>query len=292
MREAKPILIFPQDNAVSITINEVTLRKAYMILGREKMRSFFKEKSIIARWMIEDQGGWKMLEVVYSGKILTGGLNRYLLTSVPAEGLRNRVKAVIRYLEFQIKEIFKDVKRLKIANLGCGSAKDIITVAKNIKNFNPVYLNYLDIDCVDIDQEALQYAEQITKRELRTNLSSIRFINRSLVSCPYHKDVDIVILVGIICGLSHRESVILLKKIKKYLKPGGKLIASNVAPRMLERDPFFSKVVLEEIMGWKLIYKTPKEIRDIFKEAGYNCIDIIFDEPTRFHIIGIGTPFT
>ena len=56
---------------------------------------------------------------------------------------------------------------------------------------------------------------------------------------------------------------------------------------MPEKDPFLT-YLLTDVIGWKLVFKTPQELRQIFVEAGYKWRGIFYDEPSRFHGMGIG----
>lgn len=265
-------------------IDENSLRESYEVFGRENLIRLFKKQSIIAQLLMEDPGTFKMLEIVYTGKVLDDVIDRYLLNSLPAQALRNRLAAVIFYLDWQIRKMIENNERglIKIVNLGSGSARDIITLmAKNTGAFDSVF-----VDCVDIDSEALTTAKRLAQ-EAKVS-SNLNFIQRDLISCPYRGELDLGVLVGILCGLDYRKCVILLKKIKRYFKKGGVLIASNVATHMLKQEPFFSQIVLGDIIGWKLVYKTTEELRRIFEEAGYEWIDVFYDEPTRFHAMGVG----
>ena len=95
------------------------------------------------------------------------------------------------------------------------------------------------------------------------------------------------LLIGILCGLENRACVAVLRRIKRYFKKGGILVASNILETMLEQDPFIAWLI-DNVIGWKLVYKTTEELQQIFEKAGYKWKGVFYDEPTRFHAIGIG----
>jgi len=65
------------------------------------------------------------------------------------------------------------------------------------------------------------------------------------------------------------------------------LVASNVSVNML-RDDVLSAWLLPNTTGWRLVYKTEEELRAIFEEAGFVWEGAYYDEPTRFHAMGMG----
>ena len=126
----------------------------------------------------------------------------------------------------------------------------------------------------------------------KKNLTGINFIQKDLVRLAYRKEIDLGLMIGVLCGLESRTCIAVLKRIKRYFKEGAILIASNVLENMPKEDPFMS-YLLKEVIGWRLVFKTPEELRQIFEESGYEWKGIFYDEPTRFHGLGIAkVPFT
>jgi len=117
----------------------------------------------------------------------------------------------------------------------------------------------------------------------------VRFEERDILrlNSTLRREADIVLAIGILCGLPHRECVRYLRIFRRYLKPGGTLVASNVSVNML-RDDVFTAWLLLNATGWQLVYKTEEELRAIFEEAGFVWEGAYYDEPTRFHAMGVG----
>lgn len=254
-------------------------------VGKRDVIEYFKKTSILSRMLMKDPGTFKMLEVVYTGKNLKGETDEYLLSSLSTQALRNRLAAVISYLVPQIERIVARNGKIKIVNLGSGSARDTIEALDG----NSQLTNSVFVDCIDINADALATARRLVKE--RGLDKSFRFTKTSLTQLLYKKEADLGLLIGVLCGLEHRACVAILKRIRRYFKKGGVLIASNVLTTMLEQDSVFASV-LEDIIGWKLVYKTPQRLQRIFEEAGYEWKGVFYDEPTRFHAMGIGViPF-
>lgn len=145
----------------------------------------------------------------------------------------------------------------------------------------------VEIRCYDLDDDALALGRNIAKQA--GVAESVRFEARDILKLrsSLRSRADIVLAIGILCGLPHRECVRYLRIFRRYLKPGGRLVASNVSVNML-RDDVFNAWLLLNITGWQLVYKTEEELRAIFEEAGFEWEGAYYDEPTRFHAMGIG----
>ncbi len=249
----------------------------------EDLTDSFRKRSIISQMLMNDPGTFKMLEIVYREEEIDGDIDRYLLESTSAQALRNRLSAVISYLEQIVRKLVseKATSPIRIANMGCGSARDtVIAAEKNREIFESI-----SVDCIDNNAEALEIARCLT-REKGVD-SSFHFIQKSLTQLPYRGEIDLGLLIGILCGLKPRACVVLLRKIRKYFKQGAIIIASNVLENMIEEDLLFAHV-LNDIIGWKLVYKTPEDLKQIFEAAGYKWEGFFCDKPTRFHAMGIG----
>jgi hypothetical protein len=51
---------------------------------------------------------------------------------------------------------------------------------------------------------------------------------------------------------------------------------------------FSFEILISGLVGWKLVYMTSRELQDIFEESGYKWQGVFYDEPTRFHAMGVG----
>ncbi len=244
---------------------------------REEMIGFFRKTSKISKMLMSNPGTYEMLEAVYTEESGEGEVDKYLLSSVSAQALRNRLSAVITWL----KRFFSASKGQKMLNLGSGTARDTLgAVAISPVQYQPSF-----VDCVDCDRGALRIAENIARMKEINRI--FKFTHGNLTQLPYRDEIDLGLLIGILCGLEHRVCVALMRSVRKYFRSGGIVVASNVLQSMLEKDHTFAQI-LREIIGWKLVYKTPQEVEDIFEEAGYKWAGCFFDEPTRFHVMGIG----
>lgn len=240
--------------------------------GYDETIKYFEENSPISSILMADPGSHEMLELIYTGENIHGEIDNYFYNCLAGQALRNRLSCITNKLNTFCKDNF-----LNILNLGCGTARDTI----GLKN------KTINAYCVDVSTDALEIGISLSRQH---NMNNIKFIHKSMTELPksYYGIADIVLLIGIFCSLDDRVCSIILKKIKKYLKPGAIVIASNVSEKMLQEDPF-TAFLLEKIIGWKLVYKTPERLKKIFEHAGFNWIEneLFYDEPYQFHMMGV-----
>lgn len=242
---------------------------------------YFRENSWFSRILMSNPGTFEMLEKVYTEQGVPGVIDEFLFTTISARALLYRQRTIISWLSNWINEMLIQNSEIKIANLGSGPGSDTIKVLSR----NPHFLNSTFIKCVDIEEKSLQVGRQSAKE--KGLAQNFEFIKANLMNLPWRNTEDIELLIGILCGLEAKVCVLVLKKIKRYLKKGGILVASNVLTTMRERDPFMT-YILTRVIGWNLVFKTPEDLREIFEQAGYKWKGIFFDEPTQFHGMGIG----
>ena len=122
---------------------------------------------------------------------------------------------------------FPTDKSLKVADIGCGSGGQTITLAQNING---------QITAVDLIPEFL---EQLKENAQELGLTHhITTLEKSMDDLPFENDsLDIIWSEGAIYNIGFENGV---KKWKKYLKPGGYLAVSeitwitNTRPKELE----------------------------------------------------------
>jgi len=222
-----------------------------------------------------------MPEMMYTGEGIVGFTDRYVFESLSGRALKNRISSVSERVTEIIKgKIDTNNGKIKIANFGSGTGRDTIEIFLK----NPNFRKFVLVDCIDIDGEALKISKELFQEK---ELSNFNFVEKNIMKLPYNREIDIGLLVGVLCGLPYRSCMIVLRKIRKYLKKGGILVASNVLKRMKDEDPLTAWLI-SGIVGWKLVYKTESELQNLFEESGYKWQGLFYDEPSHFHAMGVG----
>ena len=247
---------------------------------REKMIGFFRRESYMLRELMDNPGTYRMPECIYGGEA-KGWVDGYLSRFPGGRALHNRIQAVIDGVEKLVFEKMRgDHGRARIINLGSGIGRDTVEMVKRNSRWN----GNVHVECVDIDREALDAGREFARA---AGAASVDFVEANILSLPHREEFDVGLLIGVLCGIPAPRCVAILKKIRPYFKKGGVLIASNVTTNMIGEDPFTS-FILDEFVGWRLVYKTPGQLQYIFERAGYEWRGCFFDEPYRFHCMGMG----
>ena len=246
----------------------------------QDLKEYFRKNSFFAKILMENPGTFEMLEKVYLDIKMPGIIDEYLFGTLSAKALKNRFLAVANWLQETMKQLVNHKGSIKVVNLGSGPGRDTVEALMKISYLK----DRIHINCVDIDIRAVEVGKNLV--EEKNLASSFTFINRSLMKLAFREELDLGLLIGVLCGLETDVCVFLLKRIKRYFKKGGLLIVSNVLETMEERDSFMA-FILRRVIDWNLVYKIPDKLKKIILEAGYKWRGIFYDEPTRFHGIGI-----
>lgn len=247
--------------------------KKLNMLEKKILVRHFRENSYIPRVLMRDPRTFQMLEVVYENNV-SGPIDEYMSNSVSGQALRNRLAAVIK----NVGKIAEYMDCRKMANFGSGTGRDTIAIAN-------YYSNLMSVVCADTDPEAIKTGMSLAGNGKSIN---INYVKKSFMNLPFKKEIDIGLMIGILCGLEKRNCLIVLRKVKKYFKPGGKLIVSNILTTARKKDPLMA-YILENIIGWKLVYKTTDFLRELLEEAGYKWDGVFYDEPNRFHAMAVAS---
>lgn len=264
-----------------------SLQKSFQLHESREWHSviqYFKDTSFISRVLMECPATFKMLEVIYTRDNLDSSVvDNYFYNSLSGCALRNRMRAVISWTTKQLRKLINQQRSVRVVNLGSGPGRDTIEILAK----NPQWVNVVHVDCIDTDQEALVKGQKLA--EERGVAQSFNFINEDFLKIRFKDEVDLGLMIGVLCGLQPCNCITVLKRVKRgfKFKSGGKLVASNVSTMMLEKDSFTSHI-LKWIIGWELVYKTPINLKGIFESAGWKWQKPFFDNPDRFHIMGIG----
>jgi chemotaxis methyl-accepting protein methylase len=166
--------------------------------------------------------------------------------------------------------------------LGSGPGRDVIDVLSGH------YQSSSDVRVVNIDKDitALKRGKRLASIKKVDHL--IDFVQENFLKYQPEKKFDIVVLIGVLCPLPSTACIEALKTIKGFLKDGGCLIASNVANKMKEEDPF-ACYIMDWVANWKFVYKEEEELKRVFEQAGFQWKRYLRDS-YGFHVLGVGTP--
>lgn len=248
----------------------------------EEVYKYFLNNSIISTATMTNPGTSVITEFLYNGSPISPfPIDNYFLQSEGGKAIKARLIAVEEKTPKIIDE-YRKKSEVLIYNLGSGPGRDIIDI---------LYNNYKDssnIKAIHIDRDptALKRGKRMASVKQVDHL--IDFIEANFWKYNPQKKSDVVLLIGILCGLEYNVCIKVLGAIRKFIKKDGCLIASNVSKKMLEKDPF-TCFLMEWVGNWKLVFKDQEELKHIFEKSGYKWKGY-FTDSYGFHIMGIGTP--
>ena len=252
--------------------------------AEEAAVAYFAKNSSIGAAVLASPGSSVISETLYEGGHTFSPIDRYFFESKGGRAVRARLLAVEDRLPDIINELLRQGRGVRIGNLGSGPGRDVIDVLAEH------YIGVTSVTAVnaDIDEMAVMRGKRMA--EIKGVSHLITFTRADFVSYARHnrQKFDILLLIGMLCPFDTDSCTLYLEMVKKLLKPGGYLIASNISKRMLAEDPFTCHL-MAALGNWVMIYKDEQELRGIFEKAGY-AWQGSFTDSFGFHIMGVGSP--
>lgn len=241
----------------------------YLMRSRFFERAYYKPKGYA--------GDFFMIEMIYrnipegDGKLgrLIDGL---LLNQLPAKAVRGRRRLLHRTLDRLCRERLSLLSSIHIMNLACGPCRELFDLIAE-GGFD----DRIQALCVDIDDEALQFAD----RNVNTfdHSADVRFMNENVIKWALGRvkqdfgPQDIIYSSGLCDYLDSRLVAALIKKSHEHLKPGGSLILGNFSPANRDRP------IMDHLLYWRLIHRDQDALRDLFADSPFGPqVDIIAEK--------------
>ncbi|MDD3302215.1 MAG: class I SAM-dependent methyltransferase [Candidatus Gracilibacteria bacterium] len=167
-----------------------------------------------------------------------------------AESIRQRAKS-----------LYETLKRLpegsKVLNLACGPA---LEVQGFLQNFD----KKVDFTLLDNDPQTLNYLHQqeLDDRVTIKEANAFKLSTQRLANLLDGAKMDLAYTSGLFDYIPAKFAPRITQAMFEQLKVGGKLIIGNYL-KLSDTNPHpqRQKFVMEEILDWKLIYRSPDEIR-------------------------------
>jgi extracellular factor (EF) 3-hydroxypalmitic acid methyl ester biosynthesis protein len=129
-----------------------------------------------------------------------------------------------------------------ILNVGSGPGRDVYALLEKNK------LN-VSIDCIDQDEKAILYDKNLCEKFS----DSVTFYKKNIFHYRTSNRYDLIWSAGLFDYLDDRLFRILLKKLYKLIKPGGRLVVGNFSPINPSRD-------FMEFGKWYLHHRSEDEL--------------------------------
>jgi extracellular factor (EF) 3-hydroxypalmitic acid methyl ester biosynthesis protein len=182
----------------------------------------------------------------------------HFLQSPICEQHRNKVEIQAAYIE----KTLLNNHSSHILSIGCGTSADLYLNKHLLEKFP------CTITLLDIDEEALQYSTlKLGNGVFKLNLVQGN-IYRHIHSLQ--QPVDLVVIGGVFDYLSDRVIQAILAKLAGLLKPGGKILFSNIA----NNNPY--RICMGYLADWVLIERSEEDLVRLVQDSGavFSSIEI------------------
>ena len=241
----------------------------YFMRSRFAERAYYKPKGFA--------GDFKMIEHIYRqtpegdgklGRLIDG----WLLKQVPPQAVRNRRRLLCDLLDRLCRERLDGGRSLRIMNMACGPCRELFDLLARCD-----YSRFVDALCIDIDAEALQFANRYVNTA--PHQASVRFMQENVIKWALGRTrqdfgpQDIIYSSGLCDYLDRRLVIRLIERCHGQLNAGGVLVIGNFTPANPDRQ------FMDNIMYWRLIHRDENEMRQLFAETSFgDRITLIAEE--------------
>ncbi len=218
------------------------------------------ERSFILRHIIrkpfEYAGDFLAMEFIYGNDPLTEErfgrfLERYFLSQPACEAVRERKRLFVQ----EVLKLASVKEPAYVLSIPCGSCRDVFEALSHLL-FKDAPVKF---HCVDQEERALLFArELLSPANGQVLLEAANAFRFNPGRCRY----DLIWVAGLLDYLNDRAAAFLLRRLKNYLREGGKLLAGNFHPS----NP--NRLEMEWLLNWHLIYKDEAHMYKIAEEAG------------------------
>ena len=249
----------------------------YLVRSRFFERAYYKPKGYA--------GDFYMIELIYRNQPEGDGklgnlIDGWLLEQVPARAVRGRRRLLHDLLDRLCRERLEISRSIDIMNLACGPCRELFDLIAQ-----GGYSEKINALCIDIDPEALQFAnQQVNTFDHR---AAIRFMHENVIKWALGRvkqdfgRQDIIYSSGLCDYLDHRLVSALIRRCHEHLKPGGVMIIGNFAPANPDR------LLMDQLMYWRLIYRDEEALRRLFADSPFGGQVQIVAEPEGVNLFAV-----
>jgi len=202
-------------------------------------------------------GDYLTIDLIYQWKLSSSGTvarwDELFHRFDAPKAVRNRKTYFIETIKRIVEE---GPGNISILNLASGPCRD---VAECLESLNG-HAQRVEFHCIDIDREALKYAEEMVKPY--RDRTKIIFERQNVFRFKASRKYDLVWSGGLFDYLEDTTAVDVIKRMWECTSEGGKMIVGNFHPSNTSRN------FMEWCGQWFLIHRSDEELRELFTRAG------------------------
>lgn len=249
----------------------------YLVRSRFFERAYYKPKGYA--------GDYYMIEMIYRNQPEGDGkvgqlIDGFLMEEVPARAVRGRRRLLHQLLDRFCRDRLEGDDVIRVMNLACGPCRELFDLIADCD-----FDERIQALCVDIDPEALQFADQQVNTFVHR--ASVKFMRENVIKWAIGRvkqdfePQDIIYSSGLCDYLDERVVTALIKRCYNQLKPGGTLIVGNFAPA----NPY--RFLMDHLMYWRLIYRDAAELRALFVDTPFGEDVEVVSEPEGVNLFAV-----
>ncbi|HWV74776.1 MAG TPA: class I SAM-dependent methyltransferase [Pseudosphingobacterium sp.] len=201
-------------------------------------------------------GDYQIIDWMYQKEIRNLGQpnwDLFILNQPAAIAVRNRKT----YFITLVNQLFSEKKQIELCNVASGPGRDLSDLYSQLPDGCQLYTT-----CIERDKYAINHAEILTE----PYNTFITYINKNIFKFQTTKKYDIVWSAGLFDYFNDRTFVLLLRRFKEWLNPGGVIVVGN-----FNDDINPSRNFMELFGSWYLNHRNDAHLRHLAQEAGFDA---------------------
>jgi len=198
------------------------------------------------------KGDFRAIDMIYSRHMSTDACGRrwdaYFHQHAAPQAVRNRKEYFKTWVKSELRH-----GPLQLLNLASGPGRDLAELYDGLDR------GLLRSTCLDADARAIRYSIEVCK----AHSQSIDFKVGNALKYSPDRGYDLIWSAGLFDYFSDRVFVLLLRKMGRWLKPGGQLAIGNFSLQ----NP--SRAYMELFGNWYLQHRSKEQLQALALQAGF-----------------------
>lgn len=248
-------------NATLLTdmVREGVLLKQEVLAALNASELLFDANSLIGHVNLKPYGyagDYQVIDRMYQKELRDTSQpnwDLFILNQPAAVAVRNRKS----YFISLINKILSERKQLELCNIASGPGRDLFEAYRQLSPEKQ-----LNTTCIEMDKNAISHAQALTA----SYNEFITYINKNIFRFQTTKKYDLIWSAGLFDYFDDKAFVMLLKRFKNWLNPGGMIVIGNF------NDDFNPcRGFMELFGGWYLNHRNEKDLLNLAQQAGFNA---------------------